>query len=102
MTETSDLSLLGALLQSVNVLPFSKHTCTPSRESLIPLWVASQNLRLLEEGGWVVGGGGGGGGSERKMGGGREERKAKSVGGGEEALSYLRGSVSQCSYILGG
>lgn len=36
------------------------------------------------------------------MGGGREERKAKSVGGGEEALSYPGGSVSQCSYILGG
>lgn len=34
--------------------------------------------------------------------GGREERKAKSVGGGEEALSYPGGSVSQYSYILGG
>lgn len=44
----------------------------------------------------------GGGGSERKMGGGREERKVKSVGRGEEALSYPGGSVSQCSYILGG
>lgn len=60
------------------------------------------NVQLLKEGGWLVQGGGGGGGRERKMGGGREERKAKSVGGGEEALSYPGGSVSQCSYILGG
>lgn len=61
------------------------------------------NLQLLEEEGWLVrGGGGSGGGRERKMCGGREEREAKSVGGGEEALSYPGGSLTQCSYILGG
>lgn len=58
------------------------------------------NVQVLEEGGWLVRVGGDG--RERKTGGGREERKAKSVGEGEEALSYPGGSVSQCSYILGG
>lgn len=33
---------------------------------------------------------------------GGREGEAKSVGGEEEALSYPGGSVSQCSYILGG
>lgn len=41
-------------------------------------------------------------GSERKTGGGRDDRKAKSVGRGEEALSYPGGSVSQSLYILQG
>lgn len=86
MTETSELSLPSALLQSVE--PGFTYSALGSVSP-------SQAFNCQrKEVGWV--------GGERKMGGGREERKAKSVGRGEAALSYPGGSVSQCSYILGG
>lgn len=98
MTETGDLSLLSALLQSVNVLPFSKHahrTGSHLFHSGLPLNPSTVRGSRLGVG-VVVGVKG------RWVEEGREERKAKSVDGGEEALSYPGGSVSQCSYILGG
>lgn len=94
MTTTSDFSLPGAPFQSVSVQPVSQRVRGVT--SSIPGRLS--NLQLLEEGGWLVRGRGRRWEEERD--GWREEREAKSVGGGEEAVSYPGGSVTQWSYIL--
>lgn len=94
MTETSEFSLLSA--------PFSrsvfKHTCTPSQDSLIPLWAAgrlSSLSKLLEEGGRVGWVGLGWCWGERKMGGGREggRRERQSQLAEERKLCHIQEEV---------
>lgn len=53
MTETSDLFLLSALLQSVGAVPAFEQTCKPGVTYSTPGHLS--NLQVLEEGGWRYG-----------------------------------------------